>query len=319
MRRVRRFITKSVFGRQYSTFITEIPSENIHIIFIFLSAPDQICLSLSCKHLYACFLSFLNARGISLPQLLQREKRPTLCPNVEIEKRPRIKLLRQIQNKRWRYCYECWNLHPRSAWHSPRLYHFPKTYPGTLQLYGQFDCMLLAGQVDICPCLTIAFLGKLDLMEKLRSIQYKDHIGNEHYYNEILFHGSGLGFVRHICKFNKHPLAKVIIVSDLQVLGRNLYVDTFHKFVPITFPEFISQGLSSGMKTPLICPLKDTRKWMKQFFFEAGSDFSGFSCAEEFDVVDTGNISMYNLQMRIRRNLGLDKWPDEIWHWDSRR
>lgn len=321
MDRIRRFITKSVLQRQDLTFITEIPSKILDIIFDLLSTPDQICLSLSCKHLYAYYFFFLKARGTSLRELLPREIRPILCRNAEIESRPRIHLLRQLRNERWEYCYECWNLHPRSAWYRCFLrlfispYIFSETYPGNLQLYGRYGCMLVAGQMDICPCLTITFRNKLHLMEDFRR-SLKDPDGFKAYYSKILTlrHLDKRPFVTHVCHFDKHRLAKVRILTLLHINKGGLYLHAWYEFEPKILPEKTPQALCRAVKTTSICPFKSPKKWIRQFFIEAGSSFSGFPFTASFETRrDNKPIHMYSFSIFVRRRLGVNKWPDRGW------
>lgn len=87
---------------------------------------------------------------MQLPQLLPPEKRPILCPNAK--KRPRIQLLLQLENNRWKYCSECWSLHPHSMWRTLRSIWrlHQKPYCSSCHLLrGQSCYMPYAGEVDI--------------------------------------------------------------------------------------------------------------------------------------------------------------------------
>lgn len=315
MERIRHIIKEFIFRRQDSCLITDIPSKILHVIFDFLSTPDQVCLSLSCKHLYAYYLSILDARGTSLHELFPHEIRPILCRNTEIENRPRIHLLRQLRNRRWEYCHECWNLHPMSAFYRYllQLFVLRKTYPGNLQLYGRYGCMLVAGQVDICPCLNITFRDKLDLMEKIRFL--KDPHAFESYYNKILRRVGTYPIVAHICKFDKHPLAKVSICTVLHICEGHLHLNALYQFEAKIFLEKTPQALCRTLKTTSICPFKNPKKWITQFFIEAGSDFFfGFPLSGDFKAKKLENRPIYSHAISVHRNLGLDKLPDVAWY-----
>jgi hypothetical protein len=132
--------------------VQKLPPEVVGVILTYLTEPDQVCFSLSCKYLFACFHFFLQAHDLQLAQLLPPEKRQKLCPNVE--KRPRIKLLHQLENSRWKYCSACWSLHPHSAWQDPRWTWRSYRKPCCFEcqpLHGQNECMAYAGEGEVCP------------------------------------------------------------------------------------------------------------------------------------------------------------------------
>lgn len=82
----------------------KIPPEIVEILFTFLWVTDQVCLALTCKYLFACYQSFLRVRKTGVTELLWRE------PVSE------LRLVRQLQNERWQYCWWCYKLHPFSRW-----------------------------------------------------------------------------------------------------------------------------------------------------------------------------------------------------------
>lgn len=324
--RVHRFITQAIFRhRTISSFTQKIPPEIVRVIFTFLSIPDQICLSLTCRYLYACFLSFLDAQKLHFHQLLPPETRPMLCRNVDTEKQPRIQLLCQLGNSRWKYCSECWNLHRHSAWHAPWFIWGSKEprYLYSPLLYGRYGCMPYAGKVDICPCLTITFRDKLSLMETIKSVQEKIHDGYEYYYDNIIYHQSFSElrkFIGHNCTFTSHPLAKVQINTEFFVDKEDQTLCVVNRYQFEILRENVSQMLSSGMKAPSMFPFKDTGDWIRRFFNEAGSSFAGcrenryfgsFICFRE--TSRRGNEPIYSFHIIVKRNLGHDKWPDKIW------
>jgi len=136
------------------TLCLRIPSEMVALILTFLSTPDQICFSLSCKYVLNCFRSSLKAQGMQLAQLLPPEEHSIICPNVGTK--PRIHLLRRLENDRWKYCCECWTLHPQSTLKThqePYCFQCQTIHGQNCSNHG--ICMAYAGEVDICPCLTV--------------------------------------------------------------------------------------------------------------------------------------------------------------------
>lgn len=80
----------------------KLPPELVEILFTFLWVTDQVCFALTCKYLLACYQSFLRVRKTGVTELLWRE------PVSE------SRLVCQLQNDRWRYCWWCYKLHPFS-------------------------------------------------------------------------------------------------------------------------------------------------------------------------------------------------------------
>ncbi len=81
---------------------------------------DQICFSLSCKYTFCCFQSYVESRGGTLSQLLPLCKRPMLSSNST--KWSRTELLVRLQRDRWKYCNQCWALHPTPhGWRCDRI------------------------------------------------------------------------------------------------------------------------------------------------------------------------------------------------------
>jgi hypothetical protein len=158
-----------------------------------------------------------------------------LCLNAQ--KPPRIQLLLRLENDRWKYCNECWNLHPHSTWRALRVnwrllfhqirYNYRYKHP------EQICDVLYAGEADLCPCLTITFRDKLFLIEKCRQVKQ----GKKEYYNDFNNHPNfgtlDKKAIWHICSFTDHPFAKVQVTtflaespdatSSLCVIGINLY------------------------------------------------------------------------------------------------
>ena len=177
--------------------------------------------SLGCKYTFACFHSFIKLHGKQISQLLPPIRRPIPCSNAM--EWPRIQLLLRLENDRWKFCSQCWSLHPHSKWRALqstwKLHQ--KSFcsechpPGAQKCYlpGAQKCFLpYAGDVDICPCLSITFHEKLHLIEACKSADTAASHEHEYSYANIL-RPSSLDNLRrglsHKCTFADHPSAKV--------------------------------------------------------------------------------------------------------------
>lgn len=86
-------------------------SLKIFKMFTILPTTDGICFALRCKFTLAFYLEILRVRGRTMPVKPQR-----MFLGVKIFPWFRIHLLRRLQNPRWKFCAQCWTLHPRSVW-----------------------------------------------------------------------------------------------------------------------------------------------------------------------------------------------------------
>ena len=188
--------------------------------------------------------------------------------------------------------------------------------------------MPYAGEVDICPCLSITFQDKLHLMETMKSVVKKEpHAKYETFYNNMICHGGGApwNFVGHGCSFTSHPLATVQIFTKLVIDQETQGLHTVSNYLFEISQENDWQKLCSGMKTPRMCPFNDTGNWIRQFFEEAGSNFSGcrenryisqFTCLRQ--TLERDSKPLYTFEICVHRDLGHDKWPDKIWDCNRR-
>lgn len=294
----------------------KIPSEILDAIFAILSIPDQICLALSCKRLYAHYLSLIEAKRKPLHQLLPRERRKRLCPHNESKNRPRLQLLHQLQNKRWKYCAGCWNLHPPSAWSSLHL-------PGRARPTSR--CKPYAGAVDICPCLTISASDKLHLIKtlgKLKHAEGEPPKGLKDYSSHVTYQPPGAeipGSLFHACVVTAHPLAKVEIGSAICVYEGLLLVVNLYMF-QISKDVFT---LPADIRTQLLCPHKKFGKWLRRFFDTAGVKFPGWNKNNGFDEAECccaeSPASLRYFEISTVRALGYARWSDKLWKRNSRR
>lgn len=315
----------SIFRRHQSgsRALRKIPPKLVGIILAFLSIPDQVCFSLSCKYLYSSFNLFLDAKGIRLPQLLPPETPLRLCRKADIEQRRRIQLLRRLEDSRWKFCSDCWNLHPHSAWHAPQLiWLFSQSLYFSPRQLSNRRCIPYAGEVDICPCFTITFRDKLRLIDILKCAGEKSQ-NTEYYVNDILYH-FGLGKVRrclgHKCNFTKHPSAKVQVDTKL-------WVDESQSLRVLTsYTIRVSHGSSSQMLPLYVKTLshKEVGNWLRKLFDEAGSNFSGwhkdtyFAVSSPYREMPKDCNSPYILDIWFTRGLGNGEWPNGTWNRNRR-
>ncbi|KAJ5937010.1 hypothetical protein N7466_003460 [Penicillium verhagenii] len=277
-----------------------------------LPTPDFICVLLTCKFF------FFKVGSKQLGRLIPPQKREMLCPNWKLEQSPRMQLLRQLENTRWRYCSECWNLHARSEWCIPLAQSripFKKSQKGSghLSLGAQVrSCMPFPGEVDICPCLTITFPDKIRLIEKIKLARDLDPSKTQYCYNKALYHpvsGRRRNPVGHACVVRDHPLIKLEIYTYLAVdeNTQELYVSNCYAFE--------KRELGSEGQNAVIFPQnnKQVGKWLNGFFAEAGSSFSVRKHGpQHFDIVKPMEDPRC-FAIRSVRNFGKAQWPDREW------
>ncbi|PYI00347.1 hypothetical protein BO78DRAFT_330276 [Aspergillus sclerotiicarbonarius CBS 121057] len=288
-----------------NTALRKIPPELVEMVFAFLPVQDQICFGLSCKYIFTCLNSYLETHQIQLRQLLPREERVMLCPNVK--RRPRIQLLLRLENDHWRYCSDCWTLHPHSTWLA-----LQSLWKGLQRrscsecqlLQGQMCCMPYAGKVDICPCVSITFRDKLHLMQMCKDARKVVPPGTKNYNdNALLPPGSSqlLENLRHECNFTDHPFISIRVKTEFWIIGKSmgLCVLNHYKF------ETRHETPSTSLKSLLTCPHKDTGNWVRRVFHEGGSSFTGWD--------KNRSTRPYTFKITTLRNLGNSKWPNRAW------
>jgi hypothetical protein len=294
-------------------------TEVVNALFKVLPPADQICFALSCRSLYNQFLAFLRAQNQWAFQLCPLGKRPALFRNIDSETRPRTDLLRRLENKRWRYCSGCWKLHPRSAWRIPlskKQLLFQKPY-----------CMPYAGRVDLCPCMTITFPDLDHLIGTLKIA--RQGYARTHYYDGLLENIDRVsGTLRHDCTFKSHPAANVHVITTLNWdYKRKRLIATSQYEFELDLQAFSQRHLHFvGINTSLLCSRRNIKTWLRRFFNEAGSSFSGWrkSCLVDaslshHDAKEPKSEDVRMLTITTSRKLGSGQWPDLTWMLSSRR
>lgn len=303
---MKRFIPSRFQSRPASLW--KLPLKIIKSILLYLSTPDFICVLLTCKSFFGP-----KIRGKRLAQLIPPEEREMLCPNWKLERKPRIQLLLQLENRRWRYCSECWSLHPRSEWRIPRsLMLFPKRYDHPPFGVRRGCCVPFAGEVDICPCLTITLLDKIRLLETINLARQRDPSTQQYYYNKALHHpisGRRRNPVGHECVILSHPLIKLNIDTSLWVDEdtQGLCVSNSYLF------ERLEHSHTGVTVIPFPQTGKEVGKWLTSFLAEAGSSFFNHEHdPQHFEIVKPMEDPKC-FAIRSMRNLGKRKWPDRDW------
>lgn len=280
-----------------------------------LAEEDQVCFSLSCKYFYNCLLSFLRVEKLQLaqPHLLPRDTYPILFPHIN--KEPRIDLLHRLQNENWGYCHYCRALHSKQRFIDPQsgccsscrgLWGSPCFCDG--------PCMPYAGVVELCPCLTISFCDKLQILrDTIEQQGYKFDFGPY-----VCRKRESSTTLRHICSIN-HPTIDThlhtSIVPESQQSRQHLLIFAKYEF------NFSHEEALPSFGAGLLYSQKDIKEWLKKVFTEAGSSFSGWCCRESgVPVTSLPDVEVkvsikkkHTLTVFFKRNLGSVDWPDERW------
>lgn len=275
------------------TTIFHIPPGIIDQILTYLPLEDKACFIITCSHFYFQYQVFLNDKSL-------RECRPidmsgnfdtlTKRPKVIYRKgsvtaRPKIKLLRRLENENWKLCFDCWKLYPtiKSA----------DTETGTDANADSptKPCMSNAGIVELCPCVNLTFTDCININRALIFISSGTwNIPQEWFANlfHIAWHDDteSDGVLRHDCPTHNwfkgayhhhHPFEKIRVKMDIsqrvQADGADyLYV---RREITLVLPE--------GMKALyafmwLYDYFEDDPKTM--YFGEGSVDQEGFICLE---------------------------------------
>lgn len=335
MKNLHLFSFSSRRRQQTPISLTIIPQEVVNALFSYLSTIDGICLALTCKLFYNYFhLSLRGQNNKQLSLLFPGRQQSIIYRNIDLQSQPRVQLLHQLENKRWKFCTECWRLHRRSAWRLPfhDVSYTNETVPSSRPIKS---CMPYAGTQDICPCWKITYPDKIRLiraLEKIATIRSPD---------KKRIRGSPT-CIRHNCNLTgQHPLAHINVTTELhwddeqdrlRVRSKYTFRDTAQ------FKDLIQQnsnvslqvsGIPSHVRTPLMCPHKRPRRWLKQFFTEMNADVSGLSIrytnvdlySRDCHCGEAGtNIRSYDgLSIYLERDMGGLSWLGKAWGRDLAR
>lgn len=157
--------SRRLFQRHQRVLITKIPQEILEILWTYLTAPDQVCLALTCRYFYNCFLLFLKDQGIQLRQLFPSKRQEIRYRKIALKNQPKVQLLHQLQNRRWRYCSDCWKLHRHSV--QRYLQHLCSNRSASNPIRSH---NVYSRAQDICPCLAITLSDKVYLTEAMKQV-----------------------------------------------------------------------------------------------------------------------------------------------------
>lgn len=308
-------------SQQKEDFIQNLPPEIISLIFTFLSTPDQVCLALSCRYFLECLRASLTAPQMRLPWLLPRERRSILCPKDK--QRRRHQLLLRLENKRWKFCSHCWVLRPRFSLRS-RLTQVLCSHDQPLlgeQICLQTRLTRPVDEVSICPCLSMSFSDKSDLIGTIEEARKTAHPGREYFYDNALCHPSynrRLVNLFHVCGFHDHPFLKVKVFNMfwVQESTQSLRVHS----------QYVFEGLGTRVSAPRIgeSSRKEIRSWLEKFFAEAGSGFltargTDKCCTFMWECVYGANFALReepgSFEIFLSRDIGdICTWPRRPWY-----
>lgn len=167
----------------------------------YLSIVDQVCLSLSCKTLYAKLGEIAKNSQLAFPRLLHI-RIPIFCVNSPSV--PRNQLLVRLQDRHWSYCSECLKLHPRREFKRWLLPSSP----------WRRSCSDHAGIVDICPCISLTVRDREKIFERLKS-SVKPEVSKFGAFNS--FFVNGIASLGHSCAENGVSEGDARVVVHLRI------------------------------------------------------------------------------------------------------
>ncbi|CRL18090.1 unnamed protein product [Penicillium camemberti] len=227
--------------------------------------------------------------SFSGPHLVPHETPTTLCPKVIPNEISKTNILNRFKNNRWKYCHcycQCYQkLYPPPKWH----YRF--IWP-----LSRGPCFY-AGEVDICPCFSIKFPDLRHLIDMVGS-QEKDGPSDRSKYGDYhIFHKLRLDNVRNHMRHNRTQSLRVLTCYAIR-----------------GSPDILSQIFANAKALGH----KDTAKWLRRTFVEAGSTFSGWHKNSYF-LISSNRPEMPKgyeptlLEISTVRNLGDGQWPNKQW------
>lgn len=280
----------------------------VYWVLVALPIEDAICFALSCKFTLAYLIAIFKRMGIEgIPAAPQ----PTFV-GVKVFYWSKIRLLRQLQNSRWKYCAQCWMLHPRSIWTTQpfwRLDH--KVCSNGCDTLGSRKCYLpYAGEFDMCPCTRLNIHHKLQLISLLDNRLCDSKHGIQHLTNRSC---ECIEMLLHTCTCSNNPIAEVhnkvwfsFSCQDQSLRVRTRFLFDFTKSTPSQLETFRNTRRD-------VCVRANTGKWVNRFFAsKAWGTFSGVDWKPDewfsWDVRDEGP-----LEITLNRNLGKLEWPSKGW------
>lgn len=295
--------------------LLDLPLEILGEIVKWLPIEDTACLALACKHLFFRYCSVHKAEDLREPRPLIGNK-PLVRRNAG--KQLPVAFLYRLENSRWKFCLECWKLHPRTKRRLPWEHHCYECY----LLYGG-QCVLDAGVVDLCPCLSITYRDMLRLIGSIKTLESSRQSSGEGYYEEALSPG-GSNLIRkelvHHCEITDNPEARAEVTTKVFMdTGNNLIV--LNKYL---FNGFKSIACTSEVSHSSTCPHEDTGKWLQSFFKNVGGEFTGYrKCSRRHLKCRITHCMRKSdgksFEVNVWRSLGTGEGSDKNWKHNRRR
>jgi hypothetical protein len=117
------------------------------------------------------------------------------------------------------------------------------------------------------------------------------------------------GRLRHRCTFTDHPFAHLEVVTKLWNEGPYLLASSSYEFQ--MGENMPSIDIPSGLRTPFIFPEEDVRSWLRSFFYEASSRFSGWP--KDDNIISLKDGRPTKLEIQTLGNLGHRDFPNQDW------
>lgn len=149
------FLSKVPSDLQENNAVFFLHEDVLFIIYDYLSIVDKACFALSCKRYYNLFGNVTKEEAFDFPRLL-KIKVPELCVNKP--ELLRNQLLVRLEDTRWAFCGGCLKLHPRRE--------FPEANLASPPI--QRNCGFNTGIVDLCPCISLTFREREQLIKALQ-------------------------------------------------------------------------------------------------------------------------------------------------------
>lgn len=303
------FLQKLTSPAPRESLLLNLLPELLEEIVEWLPTADRACLALTCKYFFFRYCSVHKAPELHSSRPVQGKK-PILCANAE--KQLPCSFLRRLENSRWKFCLECWKLHPRTKRQLPWRYECSECH----LLHGG-RCVMDAGVVDICPCLSITYRDLLRLIGTVRGLEDCGSWDDaDTYCEEALSRDSYHGVLAHQCQITDHPNTKAEISTKIFFGDEgNLIVQNDYLFK--SFKQ------TSEAKHTSTCPHGNTVKWLQSFLKDAGSGFAGYRNVfrDHFPCVVSPIIRKSDgesFEVAVKRDLGKGKVNDKNWRFNRR-
>lgn len=275
---IARRVLHVLLGARGSCIILDLPTELLLEIFSYLPLPSQACLALSSKRLHHLFGAVLGAEKLRFPGM----PRNGCATYVVTEKyNLRMTLLTQLENKRWACCGRCQRLHPRREFPVHQLNESP----------WKRTCMVWAGIVDLCPCISLTCRDRTRIVEYLKAPESNKPSLNS-INKGVLLKQPGEQYLLHQCTaYQNVQIEMRVSLTDSEQLT------TYTRYQP---PDYSRPCEYLDHTMPICC----SRKWMNVW---AARYRAGWSCDRCHAHVTNFSTSPV-ITVDVVRYLGRERW-----------